>query len=151
MITMPTYLDLFGSDAEAVIVYKDLFPTDAHSDTEILAGIKTSFLKIEYIFGEFRGYVVGESTVRNEHIKRAVCFEANSILVATDAGSGLNNSGVMGMVVTSEKMEDVTTTYAESGANSIGSTLANTLGLLSSDASVILSRYIRKTYGWAMN
>jgi len=150
MITMPTYLDLFGSDAEAVIVYKDLFPADVHSDIEIIAGIKTSFLKIEYIFGEFRSYEVGESTVRNEHIKRAVCFEANSILTSTDAGSGLNNSGVMGMVVTSEKMEGVTTTFAESGSNSLGSNLANMLGLLSADASVILSRYIRKTYGWGL-
>ncbi|MCK5743977.1 MAG: hypothetical protein KAH30_04510 [Caldisericia bacterium] len=151
---LPTYQDLFGSESEAVLYYKGLFPNTGLSDTEISQTIHISFVKIEPLFGEFRSYTVGEETVRNEHIKRAVCFEVNAIekanaispLKIENGGLNSNESGT-GRII-SEKVEDVAVTYdkAESGLGLGSDSLTGTLGLLSSDASILLSRYIRKTY-----
>jgi len=146
-MTMPTYIDLFGSEALAVEYYRALFPNATESDEEIATAINTSFYKIEPVFGEFRNYYILEDTPRNEHIKRAVCFEANSILLG---GNAELNTGVADtQTIANEKVEDVSITYADgvSGAGIGDSSLAKVLGLLSTESAVLLSRYIRKTYG----
>ena len=155
-ITLPTLSDLFGSVDAAIIAYKELFPNTTQNDTTIEGALNHSYSKIQFVFGEFRCYKVGEDTVRNEHIKRAVLFEANSILSANQnlvTDDGLINQNTSGTgAVKSESTEDVSVTYSDGGTSgSMGmgdSSLMNTLGLLSIDAAIILSRYIRKTYGW---
>ncbi|RLA68952.1 MAG: hypothetical protein DRG09_06915 [Epsilonproteobacteria bacterium] len=154
MATLPTMQDLFGGLPEALAYYKSLFDVPA-DDLEIEALLDTAFLKIDPVFGEFRNYVVGENTVRNEHVKRAVCFEANTIykysLVSVGVVHGINTGEKPTGDIVSEKMEDVSTTYSDKDqAKGIGlgdSGLMSVLGLLSYDASILLSRYIRKTYG----
>ena len=157
---IPTYLDLFGTDQDALSHYKELFPIDITADADIINVIKMSFLKIEPVFGEFRGYSVGEDTVRNEHVKRAVCFETNAIIKANDDPSTISEGGINSGdgnsrgIVTSESMADLSVSYDAGGASKtvgIGdSSLMDVLGLLSADAAILLSRYIRKTYGWGM-
>ncbi len=155
MEAMPTYLELFGSDEAAIEYYKGLFPTTTATDPEIIEAINISYTKISFVFGEFRRYEPDEDTLRNDAIRKAVCFEANSILSASGgngSSGGLNdNLSVTGAII-SEKMEDVSITYAEGGNSGSGglgdSSLAKTLGLLSNDAAIILSRYIRKSYLW---
>jgi len=157
-IVIPTYKDLFGTDQDALDYYKNLFPLDTKPDSDILSTINLSFMKIEPVFGELRGYEVGEDTVRNEHVKRAVCFESNAIIKAnadlSKIASGAINmgSGNANGAVSSEKIDDMAVTYSTSGASSkIGlgdSSLMEVLGILSADAAILLSRYIRKTYNW---
>lgn len=154
-IVIPTYITLFGSEADAVIFYKTLFSTTTLTDAEIKNILNISFTKIEPIFGEFRLYTVGEDTVRNEHTKRAVSYEANSIaLVNTDASNvvdgGLNTNEGGNANIISEKMGNITTAYGKSsnsGLGGLGASIMSALGLLSTDAGIMLSRYIRKTYG----
>ncbi len=145
---IPTYEDLFGGEAEAVSYYRALFPNETKTDEEISAAINTSFMKIEPIFGAFRDYEVEEVTVRNEHIKRAVCFEANTIL--TSGGGDINDNTTTGAVVSSEKLESASVTYDTSIAQTVSTTLMSTLGLLSVNAATLLSRYIRKTYNMGL-
>jgi len=150
---IPNYEDLFGSVADALLFYQNLFPQDTTPTQEIQASLNIAYEKIAFIFGEFRAYKVGEDTVRNHHVKTAVCFEANSLINFGSPTKGGFNTNTAGQgAIKSEKMEDVSVTYADGGANaSLGlgdDSLMNTLGLLSKDASIILSRYIRKTYGW---
>ena len=153
-ITVPTYIDLFGSEAQALQYYKSLFPLDVTIDQNLLALINLSYMKIDPIFGEFRNYTVGEDTVRNEHMKRAVCFEANSIILinagtqAISAGA-LNTPGVDTRVISTDKIEDVSTTYdttKKSAHNTFVLEITDSLGLLSLAAASFIVRYIRKTY-----
>jgi len=154
MATLPTLIDLFGSTDEAIDTYRQYFqtPTDDMAIAEVMT---IAFTKIEPVFGEFRNYEVDEDTIRNEYVKRAVCFEANSIANVNVAGTGIieghinTNTGDTS-IVKSENMEDVSVTY-ETGKSGIGmgdSSLMHVLGLLSADAAIILSRFIRKSYGW---
>jgi len=157
-IVIPTYITLFGSEADAVTFFKDLFTTTTLADEQIKNLLNISYMKIDPIFGEFRLYEVGEETVRNEHIKRAVSFEANSIaLDNTDASNivngGLNSGDGSNSNITEEKIGNITTKYGKgtSGtAGGNGSTISSILGLLSVDAGVLIARYIRKSYGWGM-
>ena len=156
MLYIPTYIDLFGDATQALAFYRKLFPLDTINDTELTALINLSYEKISPIFGEFRDYKVGEDTVRNNDVKKAVCFETNAIYLANlNGGSnigGLNTNTAGTDVVVSEKMEDVSVTFAKGGAGAelgLGDdSLKNVLGLLSTDAAILLSRYIRKTYNW---
>lgn len=153
--TRKTYLDLYGSEAEAISYYKSLFPSTALTDPQITSLLSLSFLKIEPIFGEFRSYEIGEDTKRNDDMKRAVAFEANSIAKANTNASniedgGLNTGSGGNSNITSEKMGNITTTYGKSsnsGLGSLGASIVSALGLLSIDAGIMLSRYVRKTYG----
>jgi len=156
MATLPTLIDLFGSTDEAIATYRQYFqtPTD---DMAIVEVMTIAFTKIEPVFGEFRNYEVDEDTIRNEYVKRAVCFEANSIANANAGGSDITeghintNTGDTS-IIKSESMEDVSVTY-ETGKSGIGmgdSSLMRVLGLLSADAAIILSRFIRKSYGWGI-
>lgn len=157
--TMPTYVDLFQSEVNAISHYKSLFPQTTLTDGQIQGLIFISFSKIDLIFGEFRSYKVGEDTVRNEHVKRAVCFEANSIesynasVDAVSEGALNGGDGGASVGISSEKMGNISTSYKDGvisyGAmGGSGAKIASLLGLLSLDAGVILSRFIRKTYGW---
>ena len=154
MAKLPTLNDLFGGLTEAVAYYRSLFDVPA-DEYEIEVNLHTALMKIDPLFGEFRDYAVGEDTVRNEHIKRAVCYEANSIykesLAVGGSAGGINEGVVASGMVTSEKMEDVTTTFAKDSDQKVtglgDSGLMSILGLLSHDAAVLLSRYIRKTFG----
>jgi hypothetical protein len=153
-IVIPTYITLFGSEAEAIVFYKDLFTTTL-TDDQIKNILNISFMKISPLFGEFRLYEVGEDTVRNYHTKSAVSFEANSIANANADASTIVNGGLNGgsggnSNITSEKMGNITTTYGKnsnSGLGGLGASIMSALGLLSTDAGVMLSRYIRKTFG----
>jgi len=157
MVQMPTIEDLFGGVGKEITYYRDLFPRSTAIDGDITDAVKVAFLKVEPVFGEFREYEVGEETVRNEHVKRAVCFEAESIILSNPypinypVSGGVNTNDAGSGKVLSEKLADVSTTYSEGGTSkTIGlgdDSLAYTLGLLSKDASILLSRYIRKTYG----
>lgn len=154
MATLPTIIDLFGDSASILSAYKTLFPEDLITDPQITSYMTTAFNKIEPFFGEVRNYDVLENTVRNEHIKRAVTFEANSISIAnggaTSLEGGLNTNENSNQIVKSESMDGVSTTYADEKVNTSGlgdNGLMRTLGLLSMDGSILLSRYIRKTYG----
>ena len=157
-IVIPTYITLFGNESDAITFYKDLFSTTTLTDEQIKNVLNISYMKIDPIFGEFRLYTVGEDTVRNYHIKRAVSFEANSIgLANTDASSvidgGLNTGDGGNSNIMSEKMGNITTTYGKnnnSGLGGLGASIVSELGLLSIDAGIMLSRYIRKTYGMGM-
>ena len=147
-ITLPTYIDLFGSEAEALSYYAGLFPNDTTPSQDITAAINTAYTKIDPIFGEFRRYEVGEETVRNEQVKRAVCFEANSIILSGDAPD-LNTEGADTRVVTTDKIEDVSTSFSApvvTGRSNLLNAVINDLGLLSKSAASLLIRYIRKTY-----
>lgn len=154
-IVILTYADLYGSEANAVTFYKSLFPTTTLTDLQIQNLLNISYMKIEYIFGQFREYAVGEDTVRNEHIKRSVSFEAHTIaLVNTDASNiingGLNMGSGSNSNIIEEKIGNITTKYSKSsngGLGGLSANIASTLGLLSSDASIILSRYIKKSFG----
>ncbi len=156
MLILPTYEDLFGGSAEAVTYYKALFtvPTD---DQEIEFLLNSAYMKIDPLFGEFREYEVGEDTVRNDHVKRAVCYEANTMYLNSLETAGVVegiNSGEVGQgQIISEKVEDVATTFSDKSlSKGIGlgdSGLMIVLGLVSHDAAVLLSRYIRKTYPMA--
>jgi len=156
MLILPTYETLFGGSAEAVVYYTNLFTVPSDSQ-EIESLINLSYMKIDPLFGEFRGYEVGEDTVRNDHIKRAVCFEANTMyvdsLATTGDIQGINSGSVGQGQIVSEKVEDVATTYSDKSlSKGIGlgdSGLMIVLGLVSHDASILLSRYIRKTYPMA--
>jgi len=157
MFTPKTYEDLFGGVAEALLFYKNIFPQDTTPQPELEATINIAYIKIDPVFGEFRDYAVGEDTKRNYDVKTAVCFEANSIIKANIGATGQNignlNTSTGGTgVIKSEKMEDVSVTYSDGGTGgSIGlgdSSLKDVLGLISVGAAVLLSRYIRKTYGW---
>lgn len=157
-IIIPTIIDLYGSEADAVTFYKALFTTSA-TDPQLANIFNLSFSKIDPIFGQFREYTVGEDTLRNEHIKRAVAYEVNSIEKAnvdpsTIANGGLNMSKGGNSNIISEKMGNITTSYGKSSNGGLGGLSANilsTLGLLSVDASVILSRYIRKSFGMGVS
>ena len=156
MLQIPTYEDLFGGATEALQFYRNLFSNDTIQDDVLSATLNIAYEKISPIFGEYRGYTVGEDTVRNNDIKKAVCFEANSISLLSDglstAQGGLNQNTAGTDIVKSEKMEDVSVTYVEGGASkALGlgdDSLKKVLGLLSTDSAILLSRYIRKTYGW---
>lgn len=155
--TPTTYIDLFGSEAEAIIFYKSLFTNTTLTDDEIKQLLILSYNKIEPIFGEYRNYEVGEDNKRNYDVKKAVCLEANAIEKAnadlTNITSGGLNSNIGGNTnITSEKIGNITTTYGNSsngGLAGLAPQIKSALGLLSTEASIILSRYIRKTYGWA--
>ena len=155
--TRKTYLDLFGGEAEAIAYYKTIFPTTTLTDPQIASLLSISFDKIEPIFGEFRSYEIGEDTKRNDDMKRAVSFEANSIATANaDASSvtvgDINSASGSNTNIIEEKIGNITTKYDKSnsgGTTGLSSDIASALGLLSTDASIIISRYIRKTYGWA--
>lgn len=154
-VTMPTYEILFQSKVIATSYYKTLFPKTILTDAQIQGLLFISFTKIDAIFGEFRNYRVGEDTVRNEHVKRAVCYEVNSIEDYNTTGEGGLNSGDGGSneQIASEKIGNLATTYksgvvAYGAMGGNGAKIAGILGLMSLDAGVILSRYIRKTFGW---
>jgi len=157
--TPKTYIDLFGTEAEAITFYKNLFLTTQLSDDDIKNFLNISFNKIEPIFGEFRAYIVGEDTKRNYDIKKAVGLEANSIAEANkssvagaNVAGGLNTNIGGNSNITEEKIGNITTKYgkgASGGLGGLSDRLVSELGLLSMEASLLLSRYIRKTYGWA--
>ena len=144
---LPTYIDLFGSEAEALSYYSGLFPNDTTPSQDITEAINTAYMKIDPIFGEFRRYKVGEDTVRNEHIKRSVCFEANSIILSGDSPV-LNTEGADTRVVTDDKIEDVSTSFATTttAKSNLTNDVINDLGLLSKSAASLIAKYIRKTY-----
>jgi len=156
--TRKTYIDLYVSEAEAIAYYKSLFPSTLLTDPQITSLLSLSFFKVEPIFGEFRNYEIGEDTKRNDDMKRAVSFEANSIaLDNADASNivngGLNSGDGSNSNITEEKIGNITTKYGKgmSGtAGGNGSAIASILGLLSVDAGVLIARYIRKSYGWGM-
>ena len=154
-INMPTYQDLFNGLLNALTSYKKYFPNTTLTDDQIAGLLNISFMKIEGVFGQFRTYSVKEETPRNEFIKRAVCFEANSMEDYNTSGDGGLNSGDGGSSgnIKSESMGNISTTYNSGivaygvmGGN--GAKIASVLGLMSLDAGVILSRYIRKSFGW---
>jgi len=155
--TRKTYIDLYGSEAEAIEYYKSLFSTTTLTDEQITSLLSLSFFKVEPIFGEFRIYEVGEDTKRNDDIKRAVSFEANSIALAntnpsTITNGGLNSASGSNTNIVEEKMGNITTKYDKSNAGGLAGlakSIKSALGLLSTDASIVISRYIRKTYGMA--
>ena len=155
--TRKTYIDLYGSEAEAIAYYKSLFSTTALTDAQITSLLSLSFFKVEPIFGEFRIYEIGEDTKRNDDMKRAVAFEANSIALANTDPSSITNGGINSASgsntnIVEEKIGNITTKYDKSNAGGLAglaSSIKSVLGLLSTDASIIISRYIRKSYGWA--
>jgi len=157
--TPKTYIDLFGSEADGITFYKALFYTSTLTDDEIKNLLNLSYNKIDPIFGEFRAYTVGEETKRNHDVKKAVCLEANSIALANDdlanIGIGGINSNIGGNSnITEEKIGNITTKYGSGNSGGLGglsARLISELGLLSVEASLILSRYIQKSYGWAGN
>ena len=156
MVFIPTYEDLFGSNAEALNFYRNIFQTTTLNDVEILNLINIAYIKIDPIFGEFRNYTVGEDTKRNHDVKIAVCYESNSIDKANQGGSGTigtgginTGAGGSNTDIVSEKIGNITTQYGKNGSGGLGSKgedLVRLLGLLSNDAGVILARYLRKTY-----
>lgn len=155
MATLPTIIDLFGDEATILSSYRELFPDDTIIDDDILKYSNMAFMKIEPYFGEVRDYDVFEDTVRNEHIKRAVLFETNSISIANSdlvaIPGDVNTNPIDQDAIQSEKMDGVTTVFADTSKDKAGTGdtgLMQTLGLLSADAALLLSRYIRKTYGW---
>jgi hypothetical protein len=153
MAQLPDIFDLFGDVDTAISYYKGLFPATTLNDDLIIEYMTVAFTKIEPVFGQIRNYKLTEDSVRNEYIKRSVCFEANSISAANNEGTvvdgGLNANAYDGKTVTQEKLEDVSTSYAsDSNSGGMGDTsLKDTLGLLSTDAAILLSRFIQKTYG----
>lgn len=158
-IILPTYETLYGSSINAVIFYKTLFDANTLTDDQIKNLHSLAFTKVDPIFGEFRLYTVGEDTVRNEHIKRAVSFEANAIANANADASkieegALNDGDGSNQNITSEKIGNITTSYGKGTSGTVGgngAVISSVLGLLSVDAGVLIARYIRKSYGWGVS
>ena len=154
-----TYIDLYGSESDAITYFKSIFTATTLTDEQIKNLLNISFMKIDPIFGEFRNYTIGEDTKRNVDIKRAVAFEADSISKANSDASTLTTGGINQAIggnsnIIEEKEGNLTVKFSSaknSGLSALGSEIRTALGLLSIGASIILSRYIRKSYGWSGN
>jgi len=137
--------DLFNTQEELVAEYKKYFEDTTLSDDEIEKFATIAFYKIEPFFGYMRNYLIDEDTLRNYHVKRAVCYEANTVSMVGVDKQGVNvNTDDLGTVL-SESFDGVSVSYKDT-TNKGGEFVKNLLGLLSMDASILLSRYARKTF-----